>query len=172
MKRLLLPILSMAVWAAAAPAQDFVSHYLTENEGDTLLHCISISPRMMGEVMKVKADAADSTQRAMQEMLADLKSVQIVSAGSDGSRYFDKAEELAAKNVRRFTPLLAFDDSTESCRILVRRREEAIIELVMFSRWNSSFRVIDFTGNMDEEFIDNLTGVMIPPKEEKEKTGP
>lgn len=165
MKRVLLIVCTTVFTAATAMAQDFVSKYMQECKHDTVLHCISVSPKMMEEVLKT--DAENEEQEEMRRIMANLRSMQIVSAKTNGEFYFAKAEEMVEKNVNRFEPFLSYNDSIENCRIMVRKKEGIIIELVMLSHIDDYFRVINFTGNMNDEFIDSLAKTMMPRKEEE-----
>lgn len=162
MKRALIIGCTMVFAATTAMAQDFVSKYMQENKHDTVLHCISISPKMMEEVLKIDSQKGDEEE--MRSIMANLKSMQIVSSKTNGDFYFNKAEEIVEKNANRFEPFLSFNDRNENCRIMVRKKEKTIIELVMFSHKEDSFQVINFTGNMNDEFIDNLVKTMMPRK--------
>lgn len=164
MKRVLWIVCITVFAAVPVVAQDFVSKYMSENKHDTLLHCVSVSPKMMEEAWK--SDAEKEGQEEMRRIMADLKSLRMISASANGRAYFDKAEQLAEKNRNRFEPFLAFDDTDESCRIIVRRKKKIIIELVMFSCKEESFRVINFTGNMNDTFIDNLAKRMMPEEDD------
>ncbi len=152
----------MIFTAGMATAQDFVSKFMLENKEDTLLHYISISPKMMEEVLKT--DAENEKQEEMRRIMANLKSMQVVSSKAKGDFYFHKAEKMVEKNGNRFEPFLSFDDRQENCRIMVHRKKGKIIELVMLSYKDNRFQVINFTGNMNDEFIDNLAKAMIPKK--------
>lgn len=165
MRRVLLIVCTTVFTAATAMAQDFVSKYMQENKHDTVLHCVSVSPKMMEEVLKT--DAENEEQEEMRRIMANLRSMQIVSAKTNGEFYFAKAEKMVEKNVNRFEPFLSFNDSIENCRIMVRKKEGIIIELVMLSHIDDYFRVINFTGNMNDEFIDRLAKTMMPRKEEE-----
>lgn len=166
MKRALTISCTIVFTVATAMAQDFVSRYMWENKHDTLLHCVSVSPKMMEEVLKT--DAKDEVQEEMRNIMMDLKSMQIVSSQTKGDFYFNKAEKIIEKNINRFEPFISFNDSNENCRIMVRKKEEVIIELVMFSHKNDHFRIINFTGCMNEHFIDNLAKTMMPKQEDKD----
>lgn len=120
----------------------------------------------MEEVLKI--DSQKGNEEEMRSIMANLKSMQIVSSKTNGDFYFNKAEEIIEKNANRFEPFLSFNDRNENCRIMVRKKEKTIIELVMFSHKEDSFQVINFTGNMNDEFIDNLVKTMMPRKGDKD----
>lgn len=166
MKRALLIGCITILTAGMATAQDFVSKFMLENKQDTLLHCISVSPKMMGKVLNI--DVENEKQKEMRLIMKNLKSMQIVSAKEKGSFYFNKAEKMMERNGNRFEPFLSYDDGQEGCRIMLRKRDEIIIELVMLNYMENNFLVINFTGNMNDEFIDNLFKTMIPKEEDED----
>ncbi len=166
MKRALTIVCTTIFAATVAKAQDFASKYMLENQQDTILHCISVGPKMMEEVLKI--DTQDEDQEDMRHIISNLKSMQIISSPINGELYFNKAEEIVEKNANRFTSFLSYDDENENCRILIRKKKRIIIELVMFSQKEEHFQVINFTGNMNNEFIDKLAKAMIPGKPEEE----
>ena len=49
----------MALLSVAVSAQDFASRFLTEHKGDSNLTCVTISPKMMEEIMKSDAEKDD-----------------------------------------------------------------------------------------------------------------
>ncbi len=163
MKRSLSVICIMAI-ATLANAQDFAMRYMSENKCDTVLKCISISPKMINVVLNT--DAQNEEQEQIRAILSNLKSMQIVTSAQNGETYYQKAEQMAQKNTNRFEQYLAFDNENEKGKILLHRKDESIVELVMYLCRKDSFQVIDFTGNMDNEFIDKLSKSIVPQDEE------
>lgn len=133
-------------------AQDFASRFLEKHASDTNLTCISISPKMMEEVLKIDADGDNK----MMDMISKLKSMQMLKAGINSQKYYKEALSLLNKNSGRFESFLSFDDKSENCQILVRKKKGRILELVMLICEANSFVVINFTGNMNDDFITKL----------------
>lgn len=146
----------MALLSASVVAQDFASRFLDEHKTDTNLTCVTISPKMMEEIMKSDAEKDDEVL----DIISNLKSMQILTAKVKGQSYYDEAIKIVEKSSGRFEPLLSFSDKSENCQIMVRKKKEAIIELVMLVHGKGQFVVINFTGNMSPEFIARLAASM------------
>lgn len=145
------------VWfSVAVAAQDFASRFLAEHKADTNLTCITISPKMMEEIMKNDAEKDDEVL----EIISNLKSMQMLTTRIKGQKYYEEALKIVEKNSGRFESFLSFKDKFGDCRIMVRKKNDAIIELVMLMREKNNFSVINFTGNMSPEFISKLAASM------------
>ena len=64
----------MALLSVAVSAQDFASRFLTEHKADSNLTCITISPKMMEEIMKSDAEKDDEVL----EIISNLKSMILI----------------------------------------------------------------------------------------------
>ena len=134
-------------------AQDFASKFMAEYKSDVQLNCISVSPRMMEEVLKVNVE---NDGDKILDIISKLKSMQMISSEKEGSKYYKKALNILEKNTNRFEPFLSFNDSSQNCRIMVRKKNGIILELVMLTNVSEKFCVINFTGNMNDKFIDKV----------------
>ena len=150
MRRTWLTVCLLALIATGTQAQDFASRYMAEHEGDSLLHCISVSPKMMEEILDHGIGENDTT--GMADIISRLKSMQIVK----------HAEEMARKNSARFKELASYDEGKDHCRIFVREHKTEIVELVLLRQVGKQFTVINFTGDMNHAFIRQLTHTMVP----------
>lgn len=157
MKRVLL-ILCITLLAATVSAQDFASRFLENHKPDTNLTCVTISPKMMEKVMDLEVNDEED----MMEMISKLKSMRMVTTEVNGQKYYKEALKVFEKNSKRFEPYLSFEDKSENFQIMIRKRKNAIIELVMLMREADSFTVINFTGNMSQDFIARLAKSMEP----------
>ena len=146
----------MALLPASVVAQDFASRFLNEHKADTNLTCVTISPKMMEEILKSDTDRDDEVL----DIISNLKSMQMLTAKVKGQNYYDEAIKIVEKSSGRFEPLLSFNDKSKNCQIMVRKKKEAIIELVMLVHEKEHFVVINFTGNMSPEFIAQLAASM------------
>ena len=146
----------MALLSVAVSAQDFASRFLSEYESDSNLVCITISPKMMREIMKSDVERDDEVL----EIISNLKSMQMLTSEVKGQKYYDAALKVVEKNPGRFEPFLSFKDKSANCQIMVRKKNDAIIELVMLMHDKNHFAVINFTGNMSPEFISQLAASM------------
>lgn len=148
----------MICLSAVVSAQDFASYFLEKCQPDSNLECISISPKMIEEILKIEVD---DTEDGVLDIISNLKSMQMLKADKNGEEYFEEALDILDKNAERFEPFLSFEDSSANCRIMVRRkRKKEIIELVMLVNENSKFLVVNFTGHMNDKFITRLAGSM------------
>ena len=150
----------MALLSVAVSAQDFASRFLSEYESDSNLVCITISPKMMREIMKSDVEGDDEVL----EIISNLKSMQMLTSEVKGQKYYDAALKVVEKNPGRFEPFLSFKDKSANCQIMVRKKNDAIIELVMLMHDKNHFAVINFTGNMSPEFISQLAASMKPKR--------
>ncbi len=157
--RIVIMILLVLAGFVKLNAQDFVSRFLDEHLPDSNLTCITISPKMMREI--VRNDSGKSEE--LLEMIADLKSMQLLQSQVDGQRYYEAAIELIDKNNSRFEAFPAQAQPTVNSRMVVCRKRNEIIELVMLMNENEQFTVINFTGRMDEEFITKLAAILQSP---------
>lgn len=139
-------------------AQDFASRFLESHKPDTNLNCVTISPNMMEKVMNLDVQNEDK----MMDIISKLKSMQMLTTQVNGQKYYKEALSVLEKNSGRFVSFLTFDDKSENFQIMVRKKKDAIIELVMLMREDDNFTVINFTGNMSKDFIARLAKEMEP----------
>jgi len=156
MKSVLLTVCLVLI-STVISAQDFTSRFLQDKEADKNLKCVSISPKMMGEVMKIQT-SEDNDE--ILKIISDLKSMQIVTAGSEGRRYYEEAVDILEKNSNRFEDFVSYNDESGDFRIMVRRKRKFILELIMLSNKGDEFVVVNFTGKMNDKFIKRLATSM------------
>lgn len=142
----------MALLSVAVSAQDFASRFMVEHKADTNLTCVTISPKMMEEIMKNDAEKDED----IMDIISNLKSMQVLTSKVKGKNYYEEALKIMEKNSNRFEPFLSFRDKSANCQIMVRRKKDTIIELVMMMHEKNHFSVINFTGKMNSEFIDQI----------------
>lgn len=134
-------------------AQDFVTRFLDKREPDTNLKYISVSPKMMQEVLKIEIE--DDKDDVM-DIISNLKSMQMLSATVHSSEYFKEALNILNKNSERFSSFTSLDNDSDNYRIMIRKKNGTIVELVMLVNENNKFVVINFTGNMNDKFINRI----------------
>mgnify|MGYP000803877621 FL=1 len=139
----------MALLSVAVSAQDFASRFMAEHQADSNLTCVTISPKMMEEIMKSDAEK----DKEVLDMISNLKSMQVLTSDVEGKKYFNAALKVVEKNSGRFESFLSFKDKSENCQIMVRKKKSTIVELVMLMHEKNHFAVVNFTGNMSPEFI-------------------
>lgn len=159
MKRALYLLIStlstIQVWG-----QDFASKFMSEFTKDQILHCQTISPKMMDKLVDIPENDIDENNNEMPTsfLLSKLKSARIVTAESEGKKYFHQALQLIEKNKNRFTPLTE-SPSGKNNQIYVRKHNDIIIELIMLNLNDHEhlFTIVNFTGEMDDQFIKLLS---------------
>lgn len=155
MKRVLL-ICWIACISAVVSAQDFASRFMAVHNQDVSLNCISISPKMMQEIMKADIEKDDR----ILDIISNLKSMQMLTSEVKGKKLYKDALDILERNSNRFEPFLSLEDDGENYRIMVRKKEKKIIELVMLTNEKNNFVVVNFTGKMDDDFINKLADSM------------
>lgn len=151
-KWLLTFILALAMLPAAAQReQDFALRYMHLYGEGTSLTCKTVSPQMIARMMQLTGDSATSVR----QVLSQLKSIRVVQGEreAESAGFYDKAEELAKANSRRYS-LYA---QTDTRSIYLRKRGKLIVELVMLARTgDEGFSIVNLTGNMSSDFIREL----------------
>lgn len=156
MKRVLL-IVGIIFISLALSAQDFVTHFLDKRGTDANLQCISVSPKMIQEVLKI---GGNSENDEVLDMISKLKSMQMLTSEVKGKTYYEEALDILKRNSERFKPFGIYDNELENYRIMVREKKDKIVELVMLVNNNNKFAVINFTGNMSDKFIGRIADSM------------
>ncbi len=137
---------------------------------DTLVHCYTISPKMMEKLIEIyeEKELTETNRQHIGYLLSKLKSARFIIGGYRGETYYKHAEELIAKNRKRFSLLAETSHTPDRERLLyVRKRKEVILELVLLSLdiRNDVFNAVNFTGEMDREFIQLLSENEKPQQE-------
>lgn len=155
MKRLLL-ILSLVFTTlslAAQNQQDFAGQFMRLYGKTTSLECSTVSPTMMGKMMKeVPADK----QNHVRQVLTRVKSIRVVSnsKSSETSDLTDKAIDLVTQNSQRYQ---AYGATTTKRGVWMRKKGNAIVEIVVVNGTSPSrLHIVNLTGNMDDDFLDEL----------------
>lgn len=161
-RRSLLMFVFILLAGITTKAQDFATRYMAENAQDSTLNCISVSPKMMEEILHSGIEKDDSNGIA--DIISKLKSMQIITADKRSRIHFKQAEDMAQKNSARFKKMASYDEGKDRCRIFIREQKEQIVELILLRLAGKQFTVINFTGDMNEEFIDQLTHTMMSPR--------
>jgi hypothetical protein len=138
------------------PAQDFTSIFMEENGADSTLIRVTISPKMMEEILK--SDTGKNED--ILEIISSLKSMQALSSDANGESYFQKARKIVEDHSKRFEPYLSYADEHNNCQIVVRKRRGTIVELIMLMVEGDHFAIINLTGKIKPEFISTLTRSM------------
>lgn len=139
--------------AFAQKEQDFATKFMNIY-GNSYKHitCDIVSPSMMQRIMQLDTLNGNSEIR---NVLSQLKSIQIVNALGSPAKdsLFVKAQELAKQNEKRYK--LYTNDSVR--HIYLRKRNNIIVEMVFIAKKNNRFSLINLTGNMNKDFLEELT---------------
>ena len=112
----------MALFTVSVMAQDFASRFLTEHKGDSNISCVTISPKMMEEIIKSDAEKDDEVL----DIISNLKSMQLLTATVNGQSYYNEALKIVEKNSGRFESVLSFSDKSGNCQIMIRKKKKMI----------------------------------------------
>ena len=138
----------MAVAVNAQGVQDFASRFVQECDVDTAVQCITVSPKMMEQLTK----KAGTDNKA--------SSARIVTTSTRCETYYRKAENLLKKNAQRFRHNRDYRNSHGHGTFYTRKtRSGDTVELVMLHADTDSdtLVIVNLTGDIDEEFIANIT---------------
>lgn len=159
MKRVLC-LLLILFSAFAAQGQDFASKFMEQCGDKEGIECQTISPKMMERLMSIPENMPEDKngETTITYFVSKLKSARIITACKDGEVCFGQARQLLEKNKNRFTPL-SENSAGRNNQIFVRRNKESIRELVLLNlnKENGILTIINFTGDMDDTFIRQLS---------------
>ena len=145
---LLAVLVQVATFAQRSP--DFAEKFMTLCKNDTTVKCITVSPKMMEQLVKQQGE--ERPENYMQA-IAKLKSMRIVSASAD---YYQKAEDLLTKNSRRFHADRDYRTESQHGAFYTRKNKKGdTVELIMLYEdcTSSQLTIINLTGDIDEEFL-------------------
>lgn len=146
---LLTTICSLTAWAQNE--QDFASRYMALYANGTSLQCTTVSPLMLEKMMQLPNVEENAHTR---QVLSQLKSIRMVanSTSHETQELYNKATHLAQRNNRRYKPYAQRHDK----QLYVRRRGKYIVEMVLFMKHDHHFKLINLTGNMTDDFLNQL----------------
>ncbi len=153
----LLTIIMASLTAMAQRGQDFASRFVQQCNEDTTVKCITVSPKMMEQLVTMGGENRNNT---LMQAIAKLKSARIVQTDTNGDFYYQKAEALLKKNPGRFKFVKTFrTDRSEGVFYNRQKRSGKVVELVMVceTKENDKFVLVNLTGDIDEEFIEILS---------------
>lgn len=154
MKPILLAILLFLLSTATASAQkeqDFASRFISLHGEGTSLSCTTISPSMTEQMISLPSVEENE---AIKEVLSQLKSIRMAinEDESETDLLFDQAVSLAQKNARRYQAKV----EEETKKLYVRERNNLVVEMVLLMKLENLFYLIDLTGNMTEDFLEQV----------------
>jgi hypothetical protein len=152
MKRLSILLLAALLQMAAYGQRslDFAEKFMTICKQDTTVKCITVSPKMMEQLLKQQAGEHHENLRPA---IGKLKSMRIVEASAD---YYQKAEDLLTKNSRRFHADRDYNSDHQHGAFYSRKNKKGdTVELIMLHEdcQKNKFTIVNVTGDIDEEFL-------------------
>ncbi|MBO5698691.1 MAG: DUF4252 domain-containing protein [Bacteroidaceae bacterium] len=168
MKNLILVVILLFSSVSSVLAQgeeDFAASFMRLNAADHKLECITVSPNMMSRMLALPVDSVQSD--SLSSILRQVKSIRVVNSVADEATIellYEKAELLAVYSKLCYETYAKADD----CTFYIRCFDDVIVELVMLLRNNNEFCIVNFTGNMDREFL-QLIGRRTQPVSEPQE---
>lgn len=152
MKRVLflLILISASVGLCAQGSQDFASKYMQICKEDTAVHCITVSPKMMAQMLKSDTHKKED----LKPLIKKLKSARIVTTSQHGEGYFQMAENLVKKNSDRFQSDGNYKNSHSYGSFYTRKKKGQTVELILLHAniKERRFILINLTVMIDDEF--------------------
>lgn len=139
--------------AAAQQEQDFAARYMQLYAEGTSLTCSTVSPTMMQRLMNLPTVKDDSGTKAL---IKEIKTLRIVqhTAENEADELLQKALTLAADNPRRYQ----LTQEQDNRWIYSRKRGKVTLEMVLITKMQQHFYLVNVTGNMSERFTRHLLG--------------
>jgi molybdenum cofactor biosynthesis enzyme MoaA len=153
MKKGLLILIMAACVQVATHAQsplDFAEKFMTMHKADTMLKCVTVSPKMMEQLVK---SHDDNRPDHIVQAIAKLKSARIITGNAD---HYVKAEELLKRNSQRFIPAKEYRTDDQHGAFYTRKDKKGnTVEFIMLCEEPQHDRctIINLTGDIDEEFL-------------------
>lgn len=141
-------MLHTAVFAQHAP--DFAEKFMSIHKADSTLKCITVSPKMMEQLVKSYDDVKPEN---IVQAIAKLKSARIVTGHAENYRL---AEELLQRNSQRFKAQQAYQTEVHRGAFYIRKDKNGdTVEFVMICEepQRNKFIIVNLTGDIDEEFL-------------------
>lgn len=150
--RILLLLMAMFVQVAtyAQHSPDFAEKFMTQHQADSTLKCVTVSPKMMEQLVKLHDD---SRSDKIVQAIAKLKSARIITGNAD---YYEKALELLKKNSQRFIIGKEYRTDEQHGVFYTRNdRKGNTVEFIMLCEEPQRDRstIINLTGDIDNEFL-------------------
>lgn len=141
----------------AQRGQDFASRFMQQCKGDTAVHCVTVSPKMMEQLTRQPGAGCNEH---IAQAIEKLKSARIITASVHGEGYYQMAESLLKKNAQRFRHDRSYrSDQAYGVFYSRKGRGGETVELIMLHADTKarSVVIINLTGDIDQEFINCLT---------------
>ncbi len=166
-RRLLILSLCIVLTLAAQAkkeTQDFVTQFMTELQNDSHVseddyRCVTVSPQMMERVLQMMQANTLKDEDQIRDALTHIRSLRVFTATDNIEIYSNKNQKLLKRNARQYKRIRQTEDSEaeHNMQLWVREANNQIVELVLINSVSEDlFQIINFTGDFDREFIDEL----------------
>ena len=144
----------MTMAARGQKEQDFASRYMALYAKGSSLECTTVSPLMMDKLLKLPSVEEYSTTK---KVLAQIKSIRMITNANpaETALLYDNALKLARQNPKRYR----LQAEEKEKKIYVRHRGKLIVEIVLLMKNDTRLNLINLTGNMNENFLQQLPGI-------------
>jgi hypothetical protein len=146
----LLLALTAQVAVFAQRSLDFAEKFMSMCTKDSTVKCVTVSPSMMEQLVKQQHSEQEEN---LVQAIGKLKSMRIVTADAG---YYQKAEDLLARNSRRFRADRDYRTAQQHGAFYTRKnRKGETVELIMLHEdcQKDKLTIINLTGDIDEEFL-------------------
>ena len=153
MKHRLILMLRALLCQAVAFAQhspDFAEKFMTLCSNDSTVKCITVSPKMMEQLVRLHEDSRSDN---IVQAIGKLKSARIVTGSAC---YYQKAIELIARNKSRFIAGKDYQTEEEQGAFFTRKNKKGdTVEFIMLHAdiAGNKFTIVNLTGDIDDEFL-------------------
>jgi hypothetical protein len=148
-----LSIISMMIFSISISSaqSDAISKYFDKYMDDERFDMVYISPKMFQLAAKIDLEDADPE---IQEILAELKGLRILSADTNAAQFYKEAVEKI--DVSDFEELLTARGDGENVSIMVKDQGDIVNELLMLVGGSDEFILMSFVGNIDLNKVGKL----------------
>lgn len=145
----------MSLSTIAQRTTDFAERFMQSCHDDSLVECVTVSPKMMEQIAQPDSTRSHNMQLALQK----LKSARIITASDSLQLYYQRAEQLLKRYPKRFIHNRDYGNALTYGSFYTRKiRSGKTVELIMLRAdvENNQLVIVNLTGDIDEEFVNAL----------------
>jgi hypothetical protein len=156
MKKLLLPVICLLLFAGSALGQNFeVNKYFTKYENDERFTVVYVSPKMFEMVAKV---ASDKYGDELTDLVSELKGLWVLTTEETPATFYKEA--MASIDTKDYEMLMSVRDEDENVRFWTKGTDDLIKELLLIVGGEDEFVMVSFLGNLDLNKIAKIASKM------------
>lgn len=115
--------------------------------------CVTISPSMIERMLQMVEEKSEE-QTALEHILPHVKSLRIFSSMDKSELLFNQAQYLLDQYSQRYKCVRIH--LTRVPQIWIRKNRNKVIEMIVCKREADALRIVNLTGDINQEFIDEL----------------